>query len=81
MPASVDEALILLDDAPERFGTRADELRRDLERIVDHEGRERDVERLEDRLTEWTEDGSLPPDAAAAIAAVLATAASDNDED
>ena len=41
----------------------------------------RDVERLEDRLTEWTEDGSLPPDAAAAIAAVLATAANEaNDE-
>ena len=37
----------------------------------------RDVERLEDRLTEWTEDGTLPPDAAAAIAAVLATAANE----
>ncbi len=79
VPASVDEALILLEDAPERFGTRADELRRDLERIADHEGRDRDVERLEDRLTEWTEDGTLPPDAASAIAAALATAANEDD--
>ncbi len=81
VPSSVDVALVLLDTFPERFGTRADELRRDLERIADRGGRGRDIEQLEDRLAEWTEDGTLPPDAAAVIAAVLATAANDNDED
>ena len=68
----------MLAEVPERFGTRADELRRELERIAEREGRGRDVERLEERLAEWTEDGTLPPDAAAFIAAALDTAAGDD---
>ena len=71
--ATVEEVIALVDTDPEQFGTHADELQRDLQRILDREGgqRERDIERLRDRLEGWTSDGSLPAGAAVLVGGAL----------
>ena len=79
-PAAVDDLLLLIDVAPVMFGEHADEIRRSLEQIAEH-GRQRDVERLQDRVAEWSEEGSLPNSTAAIIEAVLADLGDDNDND
>ena len=70
-PAAVDDLLLLVEVAPVMFGERADDVRRGLEQIAEH-GRQRDVERLQDRVAQWREEGSLPASTAAIIEAVLA---------
>ncbi len=79
-PAAVDDLLLLVDVAPVMFGEHADEIRRSLEQIAEH-GRERDVERLRDRVAEWREEGSLPNSTAAIIDSVLADVGNDNDDE
>jgi serine/threonine-protein kinase len=81
--ADIAELVALIDAAPDRFGPHADQLRRDLARIADRDGRQRDrdVDRLLDRVASWTADGTLPPDAAALVSAVLAGGNGENDGD
>jgi len=80
--ASAEEVIALLETDPERFGTHADQLRRDLQRMLEREGgqRERDIDRLRGRIEEWTEDGSLPADAAVLVAAALDEVPSGDEE-
>ena len=79
-PAAVDDLLLLVDVAPVMFGERADEVRRDLEQIAER-GRRRDVERLQERVAEWREDGTLPGATAAIIEAVLADVPAPDERD
>ena len=79
-PAAVDDLLLLVDVAPVMFGERADEVRRELEQIAER-GRRRDVERLQERVAEWREDGSLPGATAAIIEAVLADVPAPDERD
>ena len=81
-PATAGEVVALIDADPTRFGPHAAELRRDLERIQDRAGRqlERDVQRLRDRLAAWRADGSIGPEVAVIVDAVLTTAPTGQDD-
>jgi hypothetical protein len=72
-PTSLAELVALVAADPERFGPHADQLARDLGRLTGREGAQqaRDVERLLGRLDDWTGDGSLSPEAAALVRALL----------
>ena len=70
---------MLIGADPARFGVHADQLRGDLTRLADRDGRQqaRDVERMLARLDDWTGNGSLSPEAADLIRSLLPT---DGDE-
>jgi hypothetical protein len=71
---------VLVDFAPGLFGTRADEIGRSLERIA-RNGRQRDVEQLQEQVAEWRDDGTLPASSAAIIQSALDQLVDDDEDD
>ena len=68
-PANIAELVVLIAADPERFGRFAESMQRDLERIA--AGDDRRAERLRRLLDERVEQGTITPEAAALVDALL----------
>jgi len=79
---SIEELVGLLDSNPDLFGERAEQLRRDLERIADGRGNDPErARRLLDDARRWVDDGELNPDVLPLLDQLVGPLAADEDED
>jgi len=79
--ADVDELLVLVREQPETFGDHADDLGDDLGRIAERRGSGGNgarIDRLLERVDEWTADGTLAEEPADLIRAVLTDLAAES---
>ena len=78
VPRTVEELVALLDGDPGLFGERADQLRRDLERIADDRGDgPRRASRLLEDARRWVQEGELSPDVLPLLDQLVGPLASD----
>ncbi len=78
---SIEELVELLDSNPDLFGERAEQLRRDLERIAGGRGNDPGrARRLLEDASRWVENGELNPDVLPLLDQLVGPLAVDEDE-
>jgi len=79
---SIEELVGLLDSNPDLFGERAEQLRRDLERVADGRGNDPErARRLLEDARRWVDDGELNADVLPLLDQLVGPLAADEDED